>query len=83
MGFGEWCGAATVLLVILCIFWWIVIWLKMLVYMLQGRCPKGRVCTDSQCKLGAWCKKYQRHDDILESMMELRIKEENRHNDKE
>lgn len=76
---GEWLELATAFLVLFCIIWWIVIGLKKLIYMFQGKCPKGRICKNSRCKIGAWCIKYQRHADAyknaMESIRESRIKD--------
>lgn len=78
---------AAVFMVLFCIAWWIAIGLKKLVYMFQGKCPKGRICKDSQCKIGSWCIKYQRHSDVyknaMESMREAHIRDKHRHGNKE
>ena len=70
MRISDWFEPAVVLLILFCIFWWIWIGLKKLVYMFQGKCPKGRICMNPQCKVRSWCTKYQRHADVYKSVME-------------
>lgn len=87
MAISEWFELAVVFLVLFCIFWWIEIGIKKLIYIFQRKCPKGRICKDSQCKIGIWCIKYQRHADVyknaMESMREARMREKNEHGNKE
>ena len=87
MAIGEWLELITAFLILFCILWWIEIGLKKLVYMLQGKCPKRRICTNSQCKIGSWCTKYQRHADIykntMEVMREAHIREKHQSGNKE
>ncbi len=74
----EWLEFLTILMILGCIIWWVVIWIRMWVYRGTGKCPKSRICKDSICKNAAWCRKYERYADVFmhnyESMKEAKRK---------
>lgn len=59
------------LLIIGCAVGWIIIGIGILHCRIKGRCPKGRICKNSQCRWGAWCEKHQRYTDDFKRLAEL------------
>lgn len=68
------------LFIIGCAVGWIIIGIGILRCRMGGRCPKGRICKNTECRWGAWCEKHQRYSDkfkyICEIMREAKKKEE-------
>lgn len=52
-------------------FGWIIIYIGIWKYRRNGRCPKSRICKDSECKWGTWCKKYDRYVDQQKYLCEI------------
>lgn len=67
----EWIEFLAILIVGGSIIWWVVIWIRMLICRITGRCPKGRICKDSLCKNKVWCRKYQRYADVHKYIYEV------------
>ena len=61
---------------------WIVVFIGRLKCRRDGRCPKSRICKDTECKWGLWCNKYDRYSDkqkyLAEILRELEKKEKER-----
>lgn len=68
------------LLIFGCAIGWIIIGIGILKCRINGRCPKGRICKNSECRWCAWCEKNQRYSDkiqyIFEIMREMEKREE-------
>lgn len=58
------------LLIIGSIVGWIIIGIGILKYRIEGRCPKGRMCKNSECRWSAWCEKHQRYSDKYKYLSE-------------
>ena len=67
------------LFIISCAVGWIIIGIGILKCRIEGRCPKGRICKNSECRWGTWCEKHQRYADnykyLAELLRELKEKE--------
>lgn len=74
----KWLELLTILLIFDCIINWVVIWIRICICRLTGKCPKSRICENSICKNRAWCKKYQRHADIYKYVGEV-LREKKHH----
>lgn len=60
-----------ILLIIGCAIGWIFIGIRILKCRIDGRCPKGRICKNSECRWGTWCEKYQRYSDKFKYLSEI------------
>lgn len=50
---------------------WIIIGIGILKYRIEGRCPKSRMCKNSECRWCAWCEKHQRYSDKYKYLSEI------------
>lgn len=68
------------LMIISCAIGWIIIGIGILKCRKDGKCPKGRICKNSECQWGAWCEKYNRYSDknkyLFEILREMKKKAE-------
>lgn len=59
------------LFIISCIVGWIIIGIGILKCRIEGRCPKSRICKNSECQWGAWCEKHRRYYDKFKYISEI------------
>ena len=64
-GGNEFTDFLMLLEIVGCAVGWIIIGIGIL------RCPKDRICKNSECQWGAWCKKHRRYTDDFERLAEL------------
>ena len=67
----EWLNQVEVGIFLAIILGWVCIGIQKLRNVLKGRCPKGRICENSDCAIGAWCEKLQRHENAFKNALEL------------
>lgn len=70
-GGNEFTDFLMLLVIVGCAVGWIIIGIGILKCRMEGRCPKGRICKNSECLWGAWCVKHQRYADDFKRLSEL------------
>lgn len=71
VGADELTGFLMLLVIIGCAVGWIIIGIGILKCRIEGRCPKGRICKNSECRWCAWCEKHQRYSNKFKYLYEV------------